>query len=193
MAPGGNYRLAKDLLTSPCVHLNRFKKMLRIAELLPAGDIQKPSDGLALQWYYMSYHKNDCKKFVCSGKTLNDETIESVTTFFQALFEQRKLNGMIKQQEAERLRKRLLQEASEKLRGRLRDVSDGRRSQRARRELALCDDQRRYVDEQVDRRSCRCILNDRDHDDCRPSYGASKRYCGDRSVRDGYRPRDNQP
>jgi hypothetical protein len=59
MAPGGDYRLAKDLLTSPRVHSHRFKEMLRIAKLLPTGDIQKPSDGLALQWYYMSYHKKD--------------------------------------------------------------------------------------------------------------------------------------
>jgi hypothetical protein len=193
MAPGGDYRLAKDLLTSPRVHSHRFKEMLRIAELLPAGDIQKPSEGLALQWYYMSYHKSDREKFVLSGKTLDDETIESVTTFFQALFEQRKLDGTIERQEAERLRKRLLREASEKLRGRLRDASDGRRSQRAMRELALRDDRRRYVDERGDRRRRRRILDDRDHDDRRPSYGASKRYRGDRPVRDGYRPRDNQP
>ena len=73
--------------------------------------------------------------------------IESVTNFFQAFFEQRKLDGMIKRQEADRIRKRLLWEASEKLHGRIRDVSDGRRSQRVRRELALCNDQRRYVDE----------------------------------------------
>ncbi len=193
MAPGGDYRLAKDLLTSPHVHSHRFKEMLRIAELLPAGNIPKPSDGLSLQWYYISYHKNDREKFVLSGKTLDDKTIESVTTFFQALFEQRKLDGMIERQEAERLRKRLLWEASEKLCGRIRDVSDGRRSQRARRELALRDDRRRYVDKQGDCRSRRCILDDRKHNDRRPSYGASKRYRGDHPVHDGYRPRDNQP
>ena len=91
----------------------------------------------------MSYHKNDHKKFVLSGKTLDDETIESVTTFFQALFEQRKLDGTIERQEADRIRKHLLREASEKLCGRIRNVSDGRCSQGARRELALCYDQHR--------------------------------------------------
>jgi hypothetical protein len=49
MAPGGDYRLLKDLLTSPRVHLHRFKEMLRIAELLPAGNIPKPSGELSLQ------------------------------------------------------------------------------------------------------------------------------------------------
>ena len=62
MAPGGDYRLAKDLLTSPCVHSHRFKEILCIAELLPAGDIPKPSDGLSLQWYYMSYHKKQLRE-----------------------------------------------------------------------------------------------------------------------------------
>ena len=73
-----------------------LKEMLRITDLLPTGDIPKPLDELAHQWYYMSYHKNDQEKFVLSGKMLDDKTIESVTTFFQALFEQKKLKGRIK-------------------------------------------------------------------------------------------------
>jgi hypothetical protein len=141
----------------------------------------------------MSYRKNDHEKFVLSGKTLDDEAIESVTTFFQALFEQRKLDGTIERQEADQICKLLLREASAKLRGCIHNVSDGRPSQRARREIALRDDRCRYVNEQGDCSSCRCIHNNRNHDDRRPSYGASKRYRGDRSIRDGYRPRNNQP
>jgi hypothetical protein len=167
--------------------------MLQIAKLLPAGNIPKPSGELSLQWYYMSYHKNDHEKFISSGKTLNDKMIESVTTFFQALFKLRKLNGTIERQEAGQIRKRLLREASEKLRGRICDVSDGRRSQHARRKLALCNDRHRYVDKRGDRRSCCRIHDDRDHDNRRPSYGASKRYRGDPPARDGYRPCNNQP
>ncbi len=90
MHPGGDYCLRKDLLTSPRVHLHRFKEMLCIPKLLLASNIPKPLDALALQWYYMSYHKNDRKKFILSGKTLDNETIESVTTFFQALYKQEK-------------------------------------------------------------------------------------------------------
>ena len=62
--------------------------MLRIAEIFPAGDIPKPSDALALQWYYMSYHS---EKFVLGGKMLKDATVEMVTKFFQALNEQKSL------------------------------------------------------------------------------------------------------
>ena len=137
--------------------------------------------------------QNDREKFVLSSKTLNDETIKFVTTFFQVLFEQMKLDGMIERQEADRIRKRLLREISEKLRGRIRNVSDGWRSQCARCKLALRDDQHRYVDEQGDHSSRRRIHDNRNHDNRRPSYGASKRYRGDRPVRDGYRPHDNQP
>ena len=66
MPPGGDYRLAKDLLTS---YFHHFKEMLRIAELLPVGNILKPADELSLQWYYMSYHKNNREKFILSRKT----------------------------------------------------------------------------------------------------------------------------
>jgi hypothetical protein len=140
MAPGGNYHPTKDLLTSPRVHVHRFKEMLCIAELLLVGDIPKPSDKLALQWYYMFFHKNDHNKFVLSGKTFDDKTIQFVTNFFQALFEQKKLDGLLKHQEVERIRRHLIREASEKLRGSICEASDGRCSQRARREIALCDD-----------------------------------------------------
>jgi len=85
MQPGGDYRLMKDLVTPLRLHAQRFKEMLRIAEVLPAGDILKPSDVLALQWYCMSYHKSDREKFVLGGKTLKDATVDTVTAFFQAL------------------------------------------------------------------------------------------------------------
>jgi hypothetical protein len=35
MAPGGDHRIAKDLLTPPREHARRFKEMLRITEQLP--------------------------------------------------------------------------------------------------------------------------------------------------------------
>ncbi len=140
----------------------------------------------------MSYHKNNHKKFVLSGKMLDDETIESVTTFFQALFKQKKLDRTIEQREVNQLRK-CLREASEKLRGHIRKVSDGWRSQRARREISLRDNRRRYINQRGDRSHRCCIHDNRDGDDRRPSYGASKRYRGDRPARDGYCPRDNQP
>ena len=49
MQPGGDYRLMKDLVTPPRLHAQQFKEILCIAKVLPAGDIPKPSDALAMQ------------------------------------------------------------------------------------------------------------------------------------------------
>ena len=87
MQLGGDYCLAKDLLTSPRLHVQRLKEMLRIATQLPAGNISEPNDSLALEWYYMSYHKSDREKFVLSKTDMNNEMLDSVTKFFQNLCE----------------------------------------------------------------------------------------------------------
>jgi len=144
MQPGGDYRLMKDLVTPPCLHAQRFKEMLPIAKLLPAGDFPKPSNVLTLQWYYMSYHKSDREKYVLGGKTLKDATLESVTTFFRALYEQKKGDGSLERQEVERLRKRLLRKAVEGVRHKIRGAADDRHTHRAKCEIARCDDRRRY-------------------------------------------------
>ena len=124
---------------------------------------------------------------------LNEETIESVTTFFQALFEQKKLDGTIKRQEGDCIRKRLLCKAPEKLHICIHKASNSRRSQRTRREIALCNDRRQYVDKRGDWCHCRHIHNNPDGNDRRRSYGALKRYRGERSARNGYRSCNTQP
>ena len=101
---------------------------------------------------------------------------------------------MIKGQEADCICKLLLCEASEKLRGRLRKASDRRRSQHARHEIPLCNNQCRYVDDRGDQSHCRCrIANGCGGNNRRPSYGASKRYRSKRPALDGYCPHNNQP
>ena len=68
--------------------------------------------------------------------------------------------GSIERQEADRSRKCLLWEASEKLGGRLREASNGRRSQRAKRKTALHNDQRHYVVDRGYRSHRRCRIDD---------------------------------
>jgi len=193
MQPGGDYRLIKELVTPPRLHAQRFKEMLHIAEILPAGDIPKPSDALALQWYYMLYHKSDREKFVLGGKTLKGATVDTVTKFFQALYEQRKLDGLFDHQEVERLKRRLLRKASEDVLCKVRNAADDRRTYRAKREIARRDDRRRYDgDRNRDRR--RYINNDHDDNGRRSSRGTSKRPHDERcSERKKNRDRNNQP
>jgi hypothetical protein len=49
--PGGNFQVQKDLGTSAIEHRHRFDELLRIAELLPAGDIAMPNENLTLEWF----------------------------------------------------------------------------------------------------------------------------------------------
>jgi hypothetical protein len=94
----------------------------------------------------------------------------------ELVIDARRQVGTTECQEADRIRKCLLCEASEKLRGQLREASDGRRSQHGKREIALRDDQRHYVVDRGDRsHGRRRIDDDRGGNDRRHSYGASKR------------------
>ena len=193
MQPGGDYRLIKELVTPPRLHAQRFKEMLRIAKILPTGDIPKPSDALALQWYYMPYHKSNREKFVLGGKTLKGATVETVTKFLQAFYEQRKLDGLLDRQEVERLKRRLLRKASEDFRRKVRDAADNRHTYRAKREIVRRNDRRRY-DGDCNRDRQRYIDDDRDNNGRRSSRGTSKQPRDKRrSEREKNRDRNNQP
>ena len=60
MSPGGDFGVCKDLLTSPMGHLHWFKEMMLIMQMLLEGDIQTPNTVLQVEWFYMSFHCNDC-------------------------------------------------------------------------------------------------------------------------------------
>jgi hypothetical protein len=89
--------------------------MLRIAKLLPAGEIAKPTESLAAKWYYMMYHKANHNKFVASGKKLSDKTIKSLTENFQALFVKKKSDCTLEKQEMDRLRSHVRKRIAEDL------------------------------------------------------------------------------
>jgi hypothetical protein len=80
--------------------------MLHIAKALPASNWLKPSEALALKWFYMLFHKNNHNKFVTAGKTLKTKTFESVTKFFEAQLTTNKNDGTLKGVELERIKKR---------------------------------------------------------------------------------------
>ena len=43
LAPGGDYNVRKALTTKPLDHLHQWEEMLRMAELLPEGNLEKPA------------------------------------------------------------------------------------------------------------------------------------------------------
>lgn len=95
-------RFFKDLKMSPVDHVRRFREIHRLSLTLPAGNIADPSDELLVEWLYMSYHHNDRAKYVESGKCLDDETLDSLTDYFQAIWEQRRADGTLTRQEQQR-------------------------------------------------------------------------------------------
>ncbi len=59
LQPGGDYNIRKALTAKPLDHLHRWEEMLRVAELLPEGDLEKPSTSLSVEWFYMTFHRSD--------------------------------------------------------------------------------------------------------------------------------------
>ena len=72
MAPGGDYNVQKALTTKPIDHLHRWEEIIRVAELLPAGDIETPNSDLQVEWFYMTFHKTDRVEYVRSGCKLRE-------------------------------------------------------------------------------------------------------------------------
>ena len=66
--PGGDFQVRKDLGTSAIEHRHRFEELLRVAELLPTGDIAMPNESLTLEWYYLTFHKSERDQFIMTGR-----------------------------------------------------------------------------------------------------------------------------
>ncbi len=76
-------------------HLWQFEEMIRTAESLPAGYIQLPNKALILKWFYMSFHSEDCAKYVESGQSLSDKMLESVAEYFKNIFNLKVVDGSL--------------------------------------------------------------------------------------------------
>jgi hypothetical protein len=136
MQPGGDYPFQKDLMTPQQMHVRRFKKMLRIAKALPAGNWPKPSEALVLKWFYMSFHKNDHNKFITLGKKLDTKTFELVTEFFEAQFITNKNEGTLKHMDLEHIKNKLSSSSKNKLCNKIRACEDERCSYQAKCSIA---------------------------------------------------------
>ena len=141
----------------------------------------------------MSYHKSNQEKFVLSGKTLDDETIKSITTFFR-------LSINRKSSTVHSNAKRRVISASVsfvKLQRSFADVS----ARPPKAGTASAPDAIllfAMIDTvMLSNKEIRAIVvihdNDCIGDNRRPSYGASKHYHSKHPACNGYRPRDNQP
>ena len=133
--PGGDFQVQKDLGTSAIEHRHCFDELLRVAELLPAGDIAMPNESLTLEWFYMTFHKSERDQFITSGRRLIDETIESDTEYFELLYNIKKSNGKLMLQLEQRDRKKYNAQrgaAKNRYDDKMRNMADERRTSRSR-------------------------------------------------------------
>ena len=65
-----------------------------------------PNESLTLEWFYMTFHKSERDQFIMLGRRLIDETIESVTEYFESIYNIKKSNGKLKLQLEQRDRKK---------------------------------------------------------------------------------------
>ena len=73
-------------MTKPLNHLHQWEEMLRVAELLPEGNLKKPAVSLSMEWFYMTFHKSNRAKYVCSGCKLSKETLKTLVEYFELIY-----------------------------------------------------------------------------------------------------------
>ncbi len=103
------------------------------------GNWPKPLEALALKWFYMLFHKNDCNKFITAGKKLETKTFESVTKFFEAQFTTNKNGSTLKCMELELIKKHAHLKLKNKLCNKICTRKDNRCTYQAQRKIASCD------------------------------------------------------
>jgi hypothetical protein len=95
MQPGGDHVFQKLMMLVPVKHLWQFEEMICMAEALPAGDMHPPNKVLQLEWFYVSFHKEDRAKYVKSGRHLSNEMLESVAEYFENIFNLQVADGSL--------------------------------------------------------------------------------------------------
>ena len=116
MQPGGNYIFQKPMMQSPVEHLRRFEEMIRTVAALPAGDMHPPNQALQLEWFYMSFHKEDRAKYLESGRHLADETLESLAEYFDNIFNSQVADGSLAKKCERQIKQRVRRKMHHELR-----------------------------------------------------------------------------
>ena len=69
--------------------------MLRVAELLPKGDLEKPAASLSVEWFYMTFHRTDRAEYICSSCKLRKETLKLLAEYFESIYDSRLSKGLV--------------------------------------------------------------------------------------------------
>ena len=115
MAPGGNHVLHKEVMTTPLDHLHQFEDMICLAEKLPAGDIQAPNAALQVEWFYMSFHHNDCTEYICSWHRLVDKSLQTLAKYFEKIHQAKIADGLLQRKHDNQIREKARRKLKHKL------------------------------------------------------------------------------
>jgi hypothetical protein len=116
------------MMQTPVEHLQRFKEMIQMAEALSAGDMHPPNQALQLEWFYMSFHKEDRAKYVESGRRLIKETLESLAEYYENIFNSQVADGSLankrERQIEQRVRRNMRHELCKRYDEKVRHVTE---------------------------------------------------------------------
>ena len=104
LAPGGDYNVRKALATKPLDHLHRWEERLRVAELLPKGNLEKPAASLSMEWFYMTFHRTDRVEYVRSGCKLRKEMLKSLAEYFESIYDSHLSEGLVPRRQLNKIR-----------------------------------------------------------------------------------------
>jgi hypothetical protein len=89
-----------------------------------------PNKALQLEWFYMSFHKEDRAKYVESGRCLADETLESLAKYFDNIFNSQVADGSLakkrERQIKQRVRLKMRHELCKRYNEKVRQVTEQR-------------------------------------------------------------------
>ena len=95
LAPGGNYNVRNALVKKHLNHLHQWEEMLRVAELLPKGDLEKPAASLSVELFFVTFHKRDRVECVRSGCKLRKETLQTLAEYFELIYDSHLSQGLL--------------------------------------------------------------------------------------------------
>ena len=103
LAPGGGYNVRKALAMKPLDHLHQWEEMLRVTELLPEGNLEKPAASLSMEWFYMTFHRTDRVEYVCLGRKLCKETLKLLAEYFESIYDYRLNEGLVPRRQLKKI------------------------------------------------------------------------------------------
>jgi hypothetical protein len=81
--------------------------MIRTTAALPAGDMHPPNQALQLEWFYMSFHKEDRVKYVESGRHFADEMLKSLAKYFDNISNSQVADGSLVKKREHQIKQRM--------------------------------------------------------------------------------------